>query len=167
MARVSTRNWLVTAGCAALCTFGIAPAIGVGAPAATDAVADETATATEQEPWQYLEGMGIENIYNAKEQRAADYAPEVITLEDGRQVQRTPDSGDSYWYTDAPSAYNTYYLKADQRGCESCHTEGLAKSCSKATPPWCTGPSTTVWAPTSMPWTASCATTSTHATTTA
>lgn len=127
----TSRNWLVTAGCAALCTIGIACAVGASTPATTSAIADEgaapAAEAAEQEPWQYLEGLGIENIYSNKAQRAADYAPEVITLEDGRQVQRTPDSGGSYWYDDAPSVYNTYYLKADQRGCETCHTEGLAK----------------------------------------
>ena len=52
--------------------------------------------------------------------------PEVITLDDGRQVQRVPDSENSYLYASAPTAYNTYYLDAEHRGCLSCHTNGLA-----------------------------------------
>jgi DMSO/TMAO reductase YedYZ molybdopterin-dependent catalytic subunit len=45
---------------------------------------------------------------------ALQYAPEVKTLDNGVQVQRTP--------TD-PTLHNTYTLKADERGCSACHDD--------------------------------------------
>lgn len=42
------------------------------------------------------------------------YAPKVTTLKNGVQIQRTPDDA---------GIYNTYVLKADQRGCAACHTD--------------------------------------------
>lgn len=55
------------------------------------------------------------------------YAPTIVTLEDGRQVQSVPDSENSYLYGSAPTAYNTFYLDGENRGCLSCHTEGLGE----------------------------------------
>ena len=73
------------------------------------------------------EGSGSSEVLSAMEERAEEYAPEVRTLSDGTLVQRTPSIDSGYFcYPDTSTSYNTYYLKADQRGCDSCHTEGLA-----------------------------------------
>lgn len=73
------------------------------------------------------EGTGTQEVLEAMDERAEQYAPEVRTLADGTQVQLTPKLyGGFFCYPDSDTAYNTYYLKADQRGCMSCHTEGLA-----------------------------------------
>ena len=55
-------------------------------------------------------------------------SPWVITLEDGRQVQKTPDDLGQAVYQMPKEAvsYNMQYLKADERGCTSCHAD-LAK----------------------------------------
>ena len=42
------------------------------------------------------------------------YAPKVVTLENGVQVQRTPYDG---------SGFNTYVLNSDERGCAACHSD--------------------------------------------
>lgn len=58
------------------------------------------------------------------------YAPEVRTLEDGTSIQLTPDAASNQFglnhLNGAPAAYNTQYLNADNRGCVSCHEDGLA-----------------------------------------
>lgn len=69
---------------------------------------------------------GLQGMYDAQEQVVDDNVPQVETLEDGTQVQRTPDPGEGYLFGGQPNAYNTSILDADNRGCESCHTEGLA-----------------------------------------
>ncbi|MEC4273693.1 molybdopterin-dependent oxidoreductase [Adlercreutzia sp. R25] len=71
-------------------------------------------------------GSTMQEEYAFHEQLAEDYAPRVVTKEDGRQVQLTPDSLTWRSTRDMPSAYNILYLNADERGCESCHTNGLA-----------------------------------------
>ena len=61
-------------------------------------------------------------------QLSEDYAPAIRTLDDGTQVQLTPDLTNSQvylWWE--KNSYNTYYLDADNRGCSSCHQEGLGK----------------------------------------
>lgn len=60
------------------------------------------------------------------------YLPEVIEQDDGTRIQRTPTEGavttaldTSYTYhlpTDTVP-YNTYYVKADEKGCNSCHDD--------------------------------------------
>ena len=73
------------------------------------------------------EGAGLEELNAAMQERAKDYAPEVRTLKDGTQVQLTPDVTHGYFlFPDTPTQFNTYYMNADERGCDSCHTEGLA-----------------------------------------
>lgn len=61
-----------------------------------------------------------EDGQTAAEARAAknaaameEYAPEIITLDSGIQVQRIPSD---------PYLWNTAILKADERGCTACHT---------------------------------------------
>lgn len=68
---------------------------------------------------------GLEGIANGMDALSEEYAPIVTTLEDGRQVQLTPDDDPSYLYGSSVSSYNTYYLDADNRGCASCHQDGL------------------------------------------
>lgn len=55
----------------------------------------------------------------------AAYVPEIITREDGRQIQKTPLAGpDKVWmglYGEDWPYYNTFILNADNRGCNSCH----------------------------------------------
>lgn len=78
-------------------------------------------TASEEMP----EVRTLEWSYDFAQRQAEEYAPEIITLEDGRQVQRTPDSKDNRAWHGLPTSYNTRVLDADNRGCESCHEEGL------------------------------------------
>ncbi len=56
----------------------------------------------------------VEEMFANQEKMRKDNAPKTITLADGTKVQRTP--ADSI-------AYNTYFLSADNRGCESCHAD--------------------------------------------
>ena len=57
----------------------------------------------------------------------ASFEPVVETLEDGRQIQKTPyasgggGTGSGYGYPSEWPYYNTYVLNADKRGCNSCH----------------------------------------------
>ena len=69
---------------------------------------------------EYLEGL--ENYWD---QIAQDYSPEVTVLDDGRVIQRTPtefDVGSWQKFSDTIS-YNTYFLDADNRGCNACHDD--------------------------------------------
>ena len=69
------------------------------------------------------------------------FLPAVIELEDGTKVQRTPDEtveqntldgGYSYFLqseeTIAEAPYNTTFLHANERGCNSCHETWPARS---------------------------------------
>ncbi len=69
----------------------------------------------------------MDDVYGYWDTVAEDYAPEIRTMPDGTMVQRTPTE-----YTVDPAAwqitgnsnsYNTYWLDADNRGCESCHPD--------------------------------------------
>lgn len=54
---------------------------------------------------------------------AEDYAPQIRTLKNGVKVQRTPSEYQItgwMWQSDTIS-YNTYWLDADNRGCQACH----------------------------------------------
>lgn len=55
--------------------------------------------------------------------QAADekYAPRVITLENGVQVQKTPFNT-SYADGKLVKSWNNIYMNADNRGCNACHT---------------------------------------------
>ena len=68
---------------------------------------------------------GLEEIQEEMTDLCEEYAPTIETLEDGRQVQKVPDDagGSAFWAF--PTAYNLYYLNAENRGCESCHQDGL------------------------------------------
>ncbi len=72
------------------------------------------------------EGVTMADIYAFNDAQGLAWAPKVITMEGGTQVQRTPDSGSDALYGGSASTYNTQYLNADNRGCDSCHTDGLA-----------------------------------------
>lgn len=54
-----------------------------------------------------------------------DYAPEIRYTEDGVAYQltpsETPENNKRLTTPDDQKPYNTYWLKSDQRGCESCH----------------------------------------------
>lgn len=64
----------------------------------------------------------IQNMYGQMQERTEEYAPRVTTLPSGVQVQRTPDDIGGYWHRPGDTtAYNTYYLNADNRGCAACH----------------------------------------------
>lgn len=82
--------------------------------------------------------QGSEEEVASQEYSEALYEPEVIVKEDGTQIQRTPSEDvvdtsldTSYSYnTPEPEnrvPYNTYYLKADEKGCNACHDD-LAKT---------------------------------------
>ncbi|WMJ77097.1 MULTISPECIES: molybdopterin-dependent oxidoreductase [unclassified Sedimentibacter] len=83
---------------------------------------------TQSEPEPYPGYPVIEEIYNDMAQRAIDYAPKIATLPNGIKVQRTPDEyfAGVYHNPGESISYNTYYLDADNRGCNSCH-ESLGK----------------------------------------
>lgn len=68
----------------------------------------------------------LTDAYEMYAEQAEEWAPSVVTLEDGTEVQRVPSSGSDLLYYGADISYNTLYLDAENRGCESCHTDGLA-----------------------------------------
>ena len=94
-----------------------APAEAAGTQAETQAEATAAETAAETaaaggETQEYDPYHVAQDLAAAMAENQLKYAPEVKTLASGVQVQRTPsDDG----------IYNTYVLKADQRGCAACH----------------------------------------------
>ena len=103
--------WVVACCCAlGLSLVACVPQLeGAAEPEATgDPVPQENA---------FPEGYGIQDVYDAMDQTAEDYAPEIRTLEDGTQVQLTPDVPAAYWHMGSVSnSYNNYYLNDDNRG---------------------------------------------------
>lgn len=71
---------------------------------------------------EYLDGL-----WNRWDSIATEHAPEIRTLPNGQMVQRTPTEYEvdpDAWQIQAGSnSYNTYWLDADNRGCESCHAD--------------------------------------------
>lgn len=52
------------------------------------------------------------------------YAPKIKTLENGVQIQETPDAGQRWGLFHSPATqnyFNTYFYNADNRGCAACH----------------------------------------------
>lgn len=63
-------------------------------------------------------------VYEALDERAAQYEPEVRTLDDGTRIQRTPDGWkDSTLQVKDNISFNLYRLDADNRGCSACHED--------------------------------------------
>lgn len=75
----------------------------------------------------YNEGLERLAQINARQDEInAEYAPEIRTLKDGTQVQRTPTEYQCYHWNRPYSggiSYNNYYLDADHRGCGACHVD--------------------------------------------
>ncbi|MEG1830846.1 MAG: molybdopterin-dependent oxidoreductase [Raoultibacter sp.] len=69
----------------------------------------------------------LDNLWDKWGTISEEYAPEIRTLPSGQMVQRTPTEYEvdpDAWQIQAGSnSYNTYYLDADNRGCESCHAD--------------------------------------------
>ena len=64
----------------------------------------------------------VNEIFAEAEAKSQANAPVVKTLANGVQIQRTPDDVGGYWHRPGDyNSYNTFYLKADQRGCGACH----------------------------------------------
>lgn len=73
------------------------------------------------------DAKSLQDVYDSLDSIHEANMPIVRTLEDGTQVQLTPDVPTSNMHLfDKPSSYNTVYLNADERGCLSCHQEGLS-----------------------------------------
>lgn len=88
---------------------------GVGEPAVNKAAVVEDPLGAAN---QYLEELN-----NNWKTIAEDYAPEIRVLDNGVMVQRTPSEYSItgwMWQSDTIS-YNTYWLDADNRGCQACH----------------------------------------------
>lgn len=83
------------------------------------------ASKTKQALEKYPGENTIRDMYASMAERAKEYAPKVITLSNGLQVQRTPseDSAGVYHTPGKSISYNTYYLNADNRGCTACHDD--------------------------------------------
>ena len=66
----------------------------------------------------------VEN-YDKWDKIAEEYAPEIIRYSNGQLVQRTPTEYECpHWMQQSWTiSYNTYYLDADNRGCNSCHAD--------------------------------------------
>ncbi|MCI8367939.1 MAG: molybdopterin-dependent oxidoreductase [Eggerthellaceae bacterium] len=93
--------------------------------AASDAGSARLSELSQQTGGYKLEG-GLEQILSNLQEQADANPAEIRTLEDGTQVQRTPDSVYNQSALQAvDSDYNIYVLNADARGCEACHTDGL------------------------------------------
>lgn len=102
---------------------GLLAALALGGTAYAYNAQELTDMATGGEAVAFPGDEYLEELDSYWDQIAEDYAPEVITLEDGRKVQRTPSEFDvGAWqkFSDTIS-YNTYYLDGDHRGCASCH----------------------------------------------
>ena len=114
---------IVAALCCALGTLSLAACVpSPGEQAETDAATAESNQVMPTIPV----GTSIEDTFAIMDEEAEEYAPEIRTLPDGTEVQRTPDAiSNGYAWSGGPWAYNNMYLNADGRGCESCHTEGL------------------------------------------
>lgn len=132
--------------CAFCCIAGCAPQeqpdqTPASAPTANES-AEETAVTPEQQ--KVIDGEeGITNadinedaypgkeyldgLYDRWETLGEEHAPEIRTLPNGQMVQRTPTEYEVHpdaWQIQAGSnSYNTYWLGADDRGCESCHAD--------------------------------------------
>lgn len=108
------RSWKVAAGC--VVAAGIL-ALGVcGAQNAQAFTGDGATTGEEFE----------QNLDEKWADIASEYAPKVTELDDGTLIQRTP--GDTsyfqmYYVNGGNLSYNTKYLDADSRGCNSCHDD--------------------------------------------
>ena len=92
-----------------------------------DAAEPEAASTETQYSDTYEEAEGILAEINERQDKInEEYAPEIRTLADGTKVQRTPTEYRGYhWnrpYTNGNS-YNTYWLDADNRGCNACHED--------------------------------------------
>ena len=76
---------------------------------------------------QYPGKSYMDEIYTYLDDVAETYAPEIRTMPDGTMVQRTPTEyavDPAAWQiTGNSNSYNTYWLDADNRGCESCHPD--------------------------------------------
>ncbi|WP_102378566.1 molybdopterin-dependent oxidoreductase [Raoultibacter timonensis] len=117
------------------------PSSGGSEPGDTKPASEESLTPDQQAIIDGAEGTTNEDIneelYPGKEylnglwdrwdQIAEEYAPEIRTLPNGQMVQRTPteyEVNPDAWQIQAGSnSYNTYWLDADNRGCESCHPD--------------------------------------------
>lgn len=122
--------WLVVV----CCVIGVS--LAACAPNATEPQGNKTGSEASEktsERMTALQGNGLaedatlEDRLGAMEERAEAFAPEVRTLADGTKVQLTPDVPNGHFaYPNTPTSYNTYYMDADNRGCMSCHVDGLA-----------------------------------------
>lgn len=66
----------------------------------------------------------VNQVYADAQAKSEANAPKIITLENGVQVQRTPDDVGGYWHRPGNyNSYNIYYLNADNRGCGACHSD--------------------------------------------
>ena len=76
----------------------------------------------------------IQQMFDAQAQRAKDFAPKVLTLKSGVQIQRTPSEYNAgvYHSPGKSISYNTYYLDADSRGCGACQKDCPARRKGKA-----------------------------------
>lgn len=98
----------------------IAQAGGEAAEAAEPDEAEDTPEVTPEDAQQEMQ-----NMLDASAARAEEYAPKIVTLESGVQIQRIPNDT-PYWHAPGASAsYNTYYLNGDNRGCNACHSSLL------------------------------------------
>ena len=109
----------------------LAMAFASAPPYATESQGSDGPAAGLTESVGGLESVGAESG-SASAQTFAEYAPQVTELDDGTLVQRTPTEGlvfttldSSYTYNmpEQTVPYNTYYLKADKRGCNACHDD--------------------------------------------
>ena len=74
------------------------------------------------------EDVSERTSWDKNEQADEKYAPRVVTMDNGVQVQKTPfndvaldtQAGDVESKTIA--SWNNYFLNADNRGCTACHT---------------------------------------------
>lgn len=92
-------------------------------PLALSFVGSSFAASGGEEP--YPGYSAVKEMYEAQAEKARENAPRVVTLDSGVQIQRTPDEDNaSVYHTPGLNiSYNTYYLDADNRGCQACHED--------------------------------------------
>lgn len=110
---MSTKKWNRLLLPLLLCAMLASVCVPAGAEAPSEAA----------EPWPGYNWL--QEHYAEWDEIAEEYAPEIRTLSNGVKVQRTPSENQIYgWMAQSNTiSYNTYYLDADNRGCEACHID--------------------------------------------
>lgn len=126
--KYTRRLRVVTAACA---TAALAGTLALSASVMAQEPAGPQRTEVEGTPYAYLEIPSAATGIAFNQKAYSPNGPIVTELPDGRFVQRTPsenitggyEAEGAYSHPVENVLYNCAYLKADQRGCNACHSD--------------------------------------------